>query len=202
MTIRIYPSRLPGEPLETHQHSAMTIHQWLSRNVDDYSSRDVHPISIDVDGQCVPAHQWSDVSIRHDSDVRIYPVPHGEGALAIAAIVVAVASVAYMMFMMPGMDGNMTNSVGKNLDLNPAKANSAKLGDPIRELFGRRRIYPDYVVPPVTRFDPGDPTIMRTHMLVSLGVGQHAFSDGDIRVGDTPISSLPGFDYVKYEPGA
>ncbi len=38
------------------------------------------------------------------------------------------------------------------LDLNPAKANRAKLGDPIREVFGRR-IYPDYVVQPVTRFN-------------------------------------------------
>lgn len=202
MTIRIYPSRLPGEPLETHQHSAMTVHQWLARNVDDYSERERHPISVDVNGVSVPPSEWPLCQITPGCDVRIYPVPHGAESLAIAAIVVAVASVAYMMFMMPGIDGTMTNGTGKNLDVNPAKANSAKLGDPIRELFGRRRIYPDYVVPPVTRFDPNNPTIMRTHMLVSLGVGRHTFSDGDIRVGDTPISSLPGFDYVKYEPGA
>lgn len=200
--IRIYPSRLPGFPLETHRHGVTTIHGWLSKNVKNYNDQERPPISIDVNGVTVSPSEWALCHIVSDSDVRIYPVPHGAESLAIAAIVVAVASVAYMMFMMPGMDGTMTNSSGKNLDVNPAKANSAKLGDPIRELFGRRRIYPDYVVPPVTRFDPGDPTIMRTHMLICLGVGRHTFSDGDIRVGDTPKSSLPGFDFTKYEPGS
>ncbi|WP_258355745.1 hypothetical protein, partial [Clostridium perfringens] len=85
---------------------------------------------------------------------------------------VAVASAAYTLFMMSGLDsGGYSSSTGTSLDLNPAKANTAKLGDPIREVFGRRRIYPDYVVQPVTRFDPVDPTIMRVHMLVCLGMG-------------------------------
>lgn len=201
MTIRIYPSRLPGEPLETHEHKSMTLHQWLIRNVEGYSDRDTHPISIDVNGTSIHPSEWALCNIKPDSDVRIYPVPFAAG-LAIAAIVVAVASVAYMVFMMPGMDGLTSNSTGKNLDVNPAKANSAKLGDPIRELFGRRRIYPDYVVPPVVRFDKNDPTIMRSHMLLCLGVGQHTFTDGDIRVGETPASSLSGFGYQKYTPGA
>lgn len=26
MTIKFYPSRLPGEPLETHEHGAITLH--------------------------------------------------------------------------------------------------------------------------------------------------------------------------------
>jgi len=201
MTIKIYPSRLPGEPLEIHQHPNMTIHKWLSINVENYHHEDSHPITIDVDGRNIPSYEWVLCIIKPDSDVRIYPVPHAAG-LAIAAIVVAVASVAYMMFFMPGMDAALSNSSGKNLDLNPAKANQAKLGEPIRELFGRRKIYPDYVVPPVVRFDPNDPTIMRSNMLLCLGVGQHTFSDGDIRVGDTPVASLPGFNYVKHEPGA
>jgi hypothetical protein len=64
-----------------------------------------------------------------------------------------------------------TSSTGRSLDLNPAKANSAKLGDAIREVFGRVRIYPDYVVQPVTRFDAADPTKMRVQMLLCLGVG-------------------------------
>ncbi|VFT21080.1 kinase [Klebsiella pneumoniae] len=29
MTIRFYPSRLPGEPLETHEHGVTSIRKWL-----------------------------------------------------------------------------------------------------------------------------------------------------------------------------
>ncbi|HBR1869658.1 TPA: kinase, partial [Klebsiella pneumoniae] len=61
---------------------------------------------------------------------------------------------------------------------------------------------PDYVVQPVTRFDPVDPTIMRVHMLVCLGMGRFSFSNGDLRVGDTPASTLDGFDYIHYPPGS
>lgn len=39
MTIRIYPSRLPGEPLETHEHGNITLHQWMVRNVPGYMWR-------------------------------------------------------------------------------------------------------------------------------------------------------------------
>ncbi|HDU2439835.1 TPA: kinase, partial [Klebsiella pneumoniae] len=95
-----------------------------------------------------------------------------------------------------------TSSTGRSLDLNPAKANSAKLGDAIREVFGRVRIYPDYVVQPVTRFDAADPTKMRVQMLLCLGVGDLIYTNGDIRVGSTPASTLPGFSSTHYPPGA
>lgn len=29
MTIRLYPSRLPGQPLETHEHDTISIRDWL-----------------------------------------------------------------------------------------------------------------------------------------------------------------------------
>lgn len=203
--IRIYPSRLPGEPLETHEHRAMTLHAWMVENVDNYSEREIHPVSVELDGVNVPPGQWPLCVIRPESDVRIYPVPYGTGLeiAAWAAVAVAVASAAYTLFMMSGLDsGGYSSSTGRSLDLNPAKANTAKLGDPIREVFGRRRIYPDYVVQPVTRFDPVDPTIMRVHMLVCLGMGNFSFSNGDLRVGDTPASTLDGFSYTHYPPGA
>lgn len=205
MTIKIYPSRLPGEPLETHQNGIMSIHDWMTKNVENYSRCNVHPVSVDVNGKNILPGEWSLCVIRPDSDVRIYPVPFGLEAATIAwiGVAVSVAAAAYSIFMMSNIDtGGYSSSTGKSLDLNPARANGAKLGDPIREVFGRRRIYPDYVVPPVTRFDPIDPTIMRVHMLVCLGVGNFDYADGDIRVGDTPKTSLPGFSYINYPPGS
>ena len=202
MTIRFYPSRLPGEPLETHEHGVTSIRNWLVTNVEEYEDREVSPLAIELEGQLVPPGEWAFRIIRPESDVRIYPVPFATG-FAIASLVIAVAAAAYSIYMMNNMDsGGYTSSTGRSLDLNPAKANSAKLGDAIREVFGRRRIYPDYVVQPVTRYDPADPTIMHVHMLVCLGAGHFDYSEGDIRVGDTPKTSLPGFSHTNYPPGA
>lgn len=201
MTIRFFPSRLPGEPLETHEHGVTSIRSWLVANVEEYEDREVSPLAIEINGQLVPPGEWAFRIIRPESDVRMYPVPFATG-FAIASLVIAVAAAAYSIYMMNNMDsGGYTSSTGRSLDLNPAKANSAKLGDPIREVFGRRRIYPDYVVQPVTRYDPADPTIMHVHMFVCLGAGHFDYSEGDIRVGDTPKTSLPGFSHTNYPPG-
>ncbi|WP_058911867.1 host specificity factor TipJ family phage tail protein [Entomohabitans teleogrylli] len=200
MTIRIYPSRLPGHPLETHEHGDVTFHQWMLANVDEYTIDREHPISVEVDGHIVPASEWDLCQLHEHSDVRIYPVPYG--AAVWVAIAVAAASVAYAIYATQGIDtGSNTTSTGRSLDLNPAKANTAKLGDPIRELFGKSRIYPDYILQPITRFDADDPTKMTVEMFVCLGVGNFSFSGGDIRVGDTPGSSISGFSYTTYPPG-
>lgn len=205
MTIRIYPSRMPGAPLETHEHGATTIHRWMKKNVEGYRPDLKHPVAIEVDGEYIPPAAWYDYAIKPDSDVRIYPIPYAAVTLAWIAVAVAVASVAYTLFFAPGIGdtGNYSSESGDQLSVNPAKANQAKLGDPIRELFGRRRIYPDYVVQPVSRFSTDDPTVMTVEMFVSLGLGESSFGEGDMRVGSTPVTSLDeGFAYNVYPPGA
>ncbi|MHB5486264.1 host specificity factor TipJ family phage tail protein, partial [Klebsiella pneumoniae] len=165
-------------------------------NVEGYEDRDVPPLTVEVEGLLIPPGEWATCVIHPDSDVRLYPVPFGLEAATIAwiGVGIAVASAAYSLFMMSNIDaGGYTSSTGRSLDLNPAKANSAKLGDAIREVFGRVRIYPDYVVQPVTRFDAADPTKMRVQMLLCLGIGDLIYTNGDIRVGSTPASTLPGF---------
>lgn len=207
MTIRIFPSRLPGEPLEKHEHGTLTLHDWMLKNVKDYAEATKHPIAVELNGKPLPLNQWPLCLLKADSDVRMYPVPYGTGLeiAAWAAISVAIASAAYSIYMMSTMDkgGGYSSTNGLGLDLNPAKANTAKLGDPIRELFGRYRVYPDYVVQPVTRFDPNDPTRMIVEMLVCLGVGNIAFTNGDIRVGSSPATSLgTKFSYNVFSPGS
>ncbi len=205
MTIRFYPSRLPGEPLETHEHGVTSIRSWLVANVEGYEDRDVPPLTVEVEGLLIPPGEWATCVIRPDSDVRLYPVPFGLEAATIAwiGIGISVAAAAYSLVLMSTIDtGGYTSSTGRSLDLNPAKANTAKLGDAIREVFGRVRIYPDYVVQPVTRFDAADPTKMRVQMLLCLGVGDLIYTNGDIRVGSTPASTLLGFSSIHYPPGA
>ena len=207
MTIRIFPSRLPGEPLEKHEHGTLTLHDWMLKNVAEYSKATKHPIAVELNGKPLPPNEWPFCLLKPVSDVKMFPVPYGTGLeiAAWAAVAVAVASAAYSIYMMSTMDkgGGYSSTNGLGLDLNPAKANTAKLGDPIRELFGRYRIYPDYVVQPVTRFDPNDPTRMIVEMLICLGVGDIAFTNGDIRVGSSPATSLgTKFSYNVFPPGA
>ncbi|MBX4489244.1 kinase, partial [Klebsiella pneumoniae] len=186
-------------------HGVTSLRNWLAVNVEGYEDRDVPPLTIEVDGLSIPPGEWATCVIHPESDVRLYPVPFGLEAATIAwiGVGISVAAAAYSLFMMSSIDtGGYTSSTGRSLDLNPAKANTAKLGDAIREVFGRVRIYPDYVVQPVTRFDAADPTKMRVQMLLCLGVGDLIYTNGDIRVGSTPASTLPGFSSTHYPPGA
>ncbi|HBM3165739.1 host specificity factor TipJ family phage tail protein [Klebsiella michiganensis] len=208
MTIRLYPSRLPGEPLETYEHRDTTLHDWMLQHVDNYRNEMAQRVAFEVNGKPVPPAEWPLCFISAESDVKAYPIP-GEGVTAMtiaawAAAAIAAASAVYVLITMSNMDkGGYSSSNGLGLDLNPAKANQAKLGDPIREVFGRCRIYPDYVVQPVTRFNPDDPTLMTVEMMVCLGKGNFAFTNGDIRVGSTPILALgDSFSHNVYAPGA
>lgn len=205
MTIRIYPSRLPGEPLETHEHGNITLHQWMFRNVPGYSQDRSHPVAVELNGRTLPPDEWPLCQLSPDSDVRIYPVPYGTG-LEIAvwvSVAISAASAVYSLFFGPKVDlGGYSSGSGRSLELNPAKANTAKLGDPIREVFGRCRIYPDYLVQPVTRFDPDDPTRMTVEMFLCVGQGRFSFTGGDKRIGETPAASLGnGFSDKVYQPG-
>lgn len=207
MTIRIYPSRLPGEPLEKHEHETMTLSAWFAYNVKDWAPDQQHPVAVEIDGVPVPPAEWPLCVIKRETDVRMYPVPYGTGAeIAIwVAVSVAVASAAYSIYMMSTMSqaggGGSQAASGDQIDLNPAKANAAKLGDPIREIFGKYRVWPDYVVQPVSRFV--NETSMETSMFLCVGVGDMVINQSDIRIGNTPISAF-GTDvrYTLYPPGA
>lgn len=206
--IKIYPSRVSVEALETHEHRQMTIDCWMCQNVKGYSPDIPQKVGFVVDGCTVPPSEWNACVISPESEVKVYPIP-GEGmsAAAIAtwvAAAVAAASAIYSIVMMSQMQkGGAGTANGDQLDLSPAKANAARLGDPIREVFGRFRIYPDYVVQPVSRFDKNDPQIYRTQMFLSAGVGELIFNASNMKIGSTPLLSFGDDVSVDiYPPGS
>ncbi|MCW2483994.1 kinase, partial [Candidatus Symbiopectobacterium sp. NZEC135] len=153
----------------------------------------------------IPPGDWGECTILPESDVRMYPVPFGIeiGVVGWIAIAVAAASVAYALFMMQNINtsGYTTTGNGDSLELNPAKANSAKLGDPIREILGRYKVWPDYVVQPVSRFVNKKKYF--THMFLCVGVGDIEILRSGIKIGATPVSSFgDDVQYTIYPPGA
>lgn len=198
--IRVFPSRMPGEALETHQHGRMTVDNWLRANVRGYTGEGEQPIELEVDGAPIAPEAWAATWIDDGSDVRIYPVPHYEGIAAVIYWVVVAVVAAYAIYMANNLPGSR-NGQGDSLSLDTARANTARLGSPVREVLGRCRVWADYLVQPVSRF-VGEKSY-RTHMFVCVGKGRHIIPVGSARLGNTPISSF-GSDVQMtiYPPGA
>ena len=202
--IRIYPSRLPGEPLETHAlKGETTLAGWLTANVCGWQPDRQHPITIDVDGVTVPAERWADTQITADSDVRIYPVPQNS-SLSWLDIIAPGFSLQWRAFeYAKGLfdipkPGSFQS--GKQLGNSASNGNQARPGGVVRELLGQSRIYPDLISAQVSRFV--NKRRMETRMLMCVGTGSYSVLGGSVRVGNTPFVSL-GADaaYTIYGPG-
>jgi hypothetical protein len=129
MTIRFYPSRLPGEPLETHEHGVTSIRSWLVANVEGYEDRDVPPLTVEVEGLLIPPGEWAKCVIRPDSDVRLYPVPSGwrppqsRGSVSVSPLPLQ----PIRLFMMSNIDtGGYTSSTGPQSRPEPGESKHRK----------------------------------------------------------------------------
>lgn len=199
--IQIFPSRMPGEALETHRHGRTTIDGWLRTNVPSYLGDGPHPIEVEVSGAPVPPDAWATTWIDAETDVRIYPIPYLEGAAAVVYWVVVAVMAAYAIYMAANMPSGSRYGQGDTLSLDTARANSARLGSPVREVLGRCRVWADYLVQPVSRFVGGK--TYRTQMFVCVGKGRHVIPLGSARLGSTPLTSFGSdVEMTIYPPGA
>lgn len=199
--IRIYPSRLEGAPLESHAITGpILLVDWLKGQAPDFELDREHPIFIEVDGVVLPVERWATFVVLPDTDLRIYPQVRGAVAI-VAWVAVALAAVSLVMMMSMTTPGMTQPGQGNGIDTNPAKANQAKVNEPIREVLGRSKIYPEYVVPPVSRFV--NKREMHTSMCLCIGVGELSTLASSIMIGDTPVAAF-GSDvsYAFYKPGA
>lgn len=203
--INVYPSKLEGMPIETHEiKKPCTVEQWLFDNIKGYESREIPPISISVNGELIPPGKWSEANINRQDTVNICIEPHGIETAIIISVVIAVASVVYAMIMMgnmPKMPNSGAPTRGDNLDEANAKGNRVKLNSIIREIAGTFKVYPDYLLPPHYYFV--NQTEQWVEMLLCVGKGYYTIPDENVLIGDTQISSLGlNAEYQIYEPGA
>lgn len=199
MTIEVYPSTLPGEPIETHEWAG-TIGAWFDHVQIDYRSWDKQPVVAIKGGMTVPVADW-DHTVA-DSVVEIRVVANGDPITW--AVVAAVALSAASLLLRPGIGGiNRGNAQqGTRLDVASASANQARLGEVVPELAGRFKRYPDYLTPPRRHFLNG-PREQWIEFLACIGPGEYEIDANDVKIGDTPFSGL-GADgsYGIYPPGA
>ncbi|MGO2201166.1 host specificity factor TipJ family phage tail protein [Pseudomonas helleri] len=199
--IRIYPSRLEGAPLESHAITGpILLVDWLKGQAPDFELDREHPIFIEVDGVVLPVERWATFVVLPDTDLRIYPQVRGAVAI-VAWVAVALAAVSLVMMLSMTTPGMTQPGQGKSLDTNPAKVNRAKVNEPVPEILGRSKIYPDCVVQPVSRFV--NKREMHTSLCLCLGAGELSTLASSIKIGDTPVAAF-GSDvsYMFYKPGA
>lgn len=206
--IRLYPSARPGNPIESHEHEPCTFHEWMVDNVTNYSDREHHPIEVFLNGKRLDPLEWKWVVISPQDELRINPILRGPVALPAWAVwtivAVTVASAAFSIYMALNVSSKVgdyaSQETGESLDTTGAKANSVKLGQPIPEVFGRYRVYPQYLSQPIGRFV--NKTDYEMTLFLCLSVGRVAFSQGDVRVGSTPSASFgDDFKYKVFGPG-
>lgn len=199
--IRIFPSRLEGEPLETHViKEPIALASWLAEKADNFKIEGPHPICVTVDGEPLPSEDWSAFVVNSDSDVCIYPEVRASAAVVAAWAAVALAAVSIVMIMTMPKAGKTSNTQGDDLETGSATANTAKLNSPIREVLGRSKVFPDYLTPRVSRFV--NRRQMYTSLCLCIGMGRHLVPAGSIKIGETPVAAF-GSDvsYSLYEPG-
>ncbi|KAA5841980.1 hypothetical protein F2A38_15725 [Pseudomonas chlororaphis] len=200
--IRIFPSRLEGEPLETHIiKEPVTLAVWLASKAEHFKLEGPHPICVTVDGAPLPVEEWATFVVEPGSDICIYPEARAGAAAVVAWAAVALAAVSIVMIMTMPKAGKTPNTQGADLEAGTATANTAKLNSPIREVLGRAQVFPDYLTPRVSRFV--NRREMHTSLCLCVGMGRHQIPAGSIKIGETPVAAF-GSDvsYSLYEPGA
>ena len=102
---------------------------------------------------------------------------------------------------MPQLPGMPTNpGQGESLADSSARGNKVKLGDAIREVAGRRLIFPDYILPPRKYF--AGPREQWTEMLLCIGRGRFQIQEGGVKIGDTTFLALGAeASFQIFEPG-
>lgn len=196
MTINVFGSKLNDEPDEVFHAGGISVRDWLSEHVDNFSDMDAHPISVSLNGAVVEPSEWALTVFYERDTLDIVIEPKGTELFFGALFLVAIKT---MTPKIPKV--GQTSQNGDDLNEASIKGNKIKINSPIREIAGRRKIYPDYLLPPRRYF--GGPREQRVEMLLCIGVGDHDVPTNKILIGDTPVVSL-GSDivYKVYGPGA
>lgn len=203
MQVRIYTRQCliwPIEQINIPDFSG-TVKDLLAREVRDFAP-DKLSVSIYIDGKKA---SW-DTPLFGVEELKIIVEPQGvEAAFAIVAAIVAVASVAYSLYMMNRLKADnpaKTSDTSTIYDVN-AQGNKVRLQQVVPENFGLIKHFPDYLADKHTFYRRNKKYI---DMILCQGAGWYDYkTDGsDIYIGNTPFSGYSRKDvrYQVFDPGA
>lgn len=194
MTIEIFPGQIPSKPIESYEYAG-NLGAWFDACDIAFRGLDVQPITVYLNGVEVAPEEWDKTEVAKTDSVEIRPNPRG----GVFKLVGKVFNLLFGWLLPKGASNrNYDPGQGRSLQSSEAKANTAKLNQPVPEQFGYFKRYPDYLVPPRRRFQ--SPRQQRLDMLLCLGPGQ--YHEPKVFIGNTPIDSLPGAEYQIHAPGA
>lgn len=195
MTIRVYPSRLEGEPLEVHETTqVMFFAEWMRSVAPSYraDAKNRHP-TVCINNSFVEQNEWELTQFSPTDDVRIYIEARGEGIVYAIALI----AIAYAMTMKPSTNTRRAQVTMTDPGL---FANQVRWGDPIPEIAGAPIAYPDYIAPPRRSFI--NKSEQWVDNLICIGIGWHVTDPSQVFVGDTVLPSLgDDAEFRVYDPG-
>lgn len=205
MTIKVYESIMPGEPAEVYDYHGGSVESFVRSMTDNYRPGDVQPISCMVNGRIVKPADWTATDIGQSDVVEFRPVPRGDAGDVLSFVfptifapLVAPGRLVEALIDIPGQSGG-TGQQGSRIDPASARANAARLGQGIPELFGRYIRYPDYLVQPRSYYQ--DTRTRVTNLFLCVGVGEYDINASTVKIGDTQMGRIDSASYSIYQPG-
>lgn len=208
MTIKVYSSIMPGEPAEVYDDHGMTVEAWVAARAKGYQRGECQPISCMINGAIVKPEDWDDTVIGERDVVEFRPVPRGGsfGDILGAVLPFWGGSVAAGQAAIDAITPNIPSASdsmgqqGSRITPADARANTARLGQGIPELFGRYIRYPDYVNQPRRYYK--DARTQCLDLMLCITAGECLVEPALIKLGDTPFSQLStAVRYEIFEPG-
>lgn len=200
--IRVYPNQLNRDEFELLGCDAdITLHEYLITNVPSYHDRPVPLFSALLNGEVLPFGKWSSVRFAEGDLVECVVEP--KDPVTAVMVVIAVASAAYAIYVanqpLPDTYNNTTPKGSPIYDVN-AQGNRPRLMGTVPVLFGRHKVYPDYLVPPRIEYIDNE---QYYYAFLSVALGPVSLSIDDITIGDTNINTLGSdIDVEIFPPGA
>lgn len=200
MTIRVYPSRLEGEPLETHETTErLSIFEWMLSVAPDFrlDAVELHP-TVRLNGELVEPSEWPLTFFGADDRVDVYIEAKGIETAFYAFY--GILMLAMYMYVKNITIPKQNQRQGTTLEDPGALANQVRWGDPIPEIAGAPRTYPDYIMPPRRSYQ--NRTEQWVDSLVCIGMGHYLLDPSQLFVGDTSAPSLgDDIEIQFFEPG-
>lgn len=196
--IEVYPSTLPGEPIERHQAHDATLHDWLLRTCPGYQAGPQQPISATVDGCLVPPQAWPELALQGQT-VELRPNPRDlvTGLIVGVSLLLGVGMSLLMRARVPKTGGQQ----GGQLAAANINANTPRLNQVIPEIAGRYKVYPDYLCQP-RRYFVNERT-QAVDVMLAVGTGEFYIDPQQICIGETKLADFgSAVNYTVFGPGA